>query len=106
MRLSELKVIVTGAASGMGRHFALELCRAGAAVAAGDVNEEGLAAMADEAKSGGAASGGSREARVITGKLNVADEASVDAFIKMTREKLGGLNALVNNAGILRDGLL
>jgi len=37
MKLNELKVIVTGGAQGMGRHFALRLAQAGAQVAVADV---------------------------------------------------------------------
>ena len=43
MKLEDLKIIVSGAASGMGRHFAVRLAEAGAMVAIGDVNEAGLA---------------------------------------------------------------
>jgi 3-oxoacyl-[acyl-carrier protein] reductase len=43
MRLSDLKIIVTGAAKGMGHHFATRLHEAGAKVAAGAVDVAGLA---------------------------------------------------------------
>lgn len=91
MQLEELKVIVTGAASGMGFHFARRLDEAGAAVAAGDVQEAGLAELPDG---------------VHRRRLDVSDEADVAAFVDWAFEAMGGLNALVNNAGILRDGLL
>ena len=45
MKLEDLKIIVTGAASGMGAHFARRLHEAGAKVAAGDVNEALLAEL-------------------------------------------------------------
>ena len=45
MKILDLTAIVTGGAGGMGRHFCLGLCRAGAKVAAFDVNPEGLAAL-------------------------------------------------------------
>ncbi len=45
MRLSELKIIVTGAAQGMGSYFARRLHEAGAQVAAGDINETALAGV-------------------------------------------------------------
>ena len=89
---------MTGAAQGMGRHFALRLAEAGGQVAAGDVNEAGLASLADEAK---AAKG-----KIHTHKLDVADEADVASFVDFAHGAMGGLNGLVNNAGILRDGLL
>jgi 3-oxoacyl-[acyl-carrier protein] reductase len=98
MRLEDTKFIVTGAAQGMGRHFALRLAGAGAQVAAGDVNEAGLAALADEAKA--------LTGKVHTRRLDVAAEADVGAFVAFAHEAMGGLNGLVNNAGILRDGLL
>ena len=50
MQLSSLKIIVTGAAQGMGAHFARRLAEAGASVAAGDVKEDGLAALAESAR--------------------------------------------------------
>ena len=46
MKLADLKIVVSGAAGGMGRHFAVRLAEAGAQVAAGDVNEGGLAETA------------------------------------------------------------
>jgi 3-oxoacyl-[acyl-carrier protein] reductase len=70
MRLEYVRFIVTGAAQGMGRHFALKLAEAGGQVAAGDVNEAGLAALADEAKA--------LAGKVHTRKLDVGDEADVE----------------------------
>ena len=98
MRLEEAKFIVTGGAQGMGRHFAWRIAEAGGQVIAGDVNEAGLAALADEARS--------LPGKVHTRKLNVADEADVGSFVDLAHQQMGGLNGLVNNAGILRDGLL
>jgi 3-oxoacyl-[acyl-carrier protein] reductase len=97
MKLESLKMVVSGAAGGMGRYFALRLAEAGAQVAIGDVNEEGLKETV-ALKSGP----GAIHAR----KLNVADEADVGAFVAWAYEAMGGLNGLINNAGILRDGLL
>ena len=45
MELDQLKIIVTGGASGLGEHFAKQLFAAGAQVAVGDVNEEGLVGL-------------------------------------------------------------
>ncbi|HEY1955003.1 MAG TPA: SDR family NAD(P)-dependent oxidoreductase [Polyangiaceae bacterium] len=97
MKLSDLKIIVTGGASGMGRHFAVRLVEAGAQVAIGDVNEAGLTETTGLAKGPG---------KCHAKKLNVADEADVHAFVEWAHGAMGGLNGLVNNAGILRDGLL
>ena len=99
MNLETLKIIVTGGAQGMGRHFALQLARAGAHVAIGDVNESGLAETVETSKTTGK---GTIHAR----RLDVANEADVATFVAWAYTTLGGLNGLINNAGILRDGLL
>ena len=91
MQLSDLKVIVTGGAQGMGAHFAKRLAEAGAKVAVGDVNEAGLAELPKT---------------ILTRRLDVSNEEDVIAFVAWANEQMGGLNALVNNAGVLRDGLL
>ncbi len=91
MKLEDLKIVVTGAASGMGAHFARRLHEAGARVAAGDVNEALLA----ELPSG-----------IARRRLDVSREDDVASFVTWAKNELGGLNGLVNNAGILRDGLL
>lgn len=91
MQLKDLKVIVTGGAQGMGAHFAQRLHEAGAQVAVGDVNEEKLAAL---------------PAGIHHRKLDVSNEEDVISFVQWAHGAMGGLNALVNNAGILRDALL
>ncbi len=98
MQLSQLKIIVTGAAQGMGAHFARRLAEAGAQVAAGDVKDDGLATLAESTKG--------LPGKVHTRKLDVSNEADVGAFVEWASGAMGGLNALINNAGILRDGLL
>lgn len=98
MELKDLKIIVTGGAQGMGAHFVRRLAEAGATVAAGDVKTEALEALA--------ASIGEVPGKVVWRRLDVADEADVVAFVEWAHGAMGGLNGLVNNAGILRDGLL
>ena len=91
MQLKELKIIVTGGAQGMGAHFAQRLLEAGAQVAVGDVNETALAALPKG---------------IHRRKLDVSQEADIASFVAWADEQMGGLNGLINNAGILRDGLL
>ena len=98
MQLSQLKIIVTGAAQGMGAHFARRLAEAGAQVAAGDVKEDLLGQLAEATKG--------LPGKVHVRKLDVANEGEVGAFVEWAHGAMGGLNGLVNNAGILRDGLL
>jgi 3-oxoacyl-[acyl-carrier protein] reductase len=98
MQLSQLKIIVTGAAQGMGAHFARRLAEAGAQVAAGDVKDDGLAALAEATRG--------LPGRVHVRKLDVANEADVGAFVDWAYGAMSGLNGVISNAGILRDGLL
>lgn len=98
MNLNKLKCIVTGGASGMGRAFALELAKGGAQVVIADVDDSKMADVA-------AASADAR-GTVTTQYCNVTDEKSVAKLIADAHETMGGLNGLVNNAGIFRDGML
>lgn len=98
MKLEDLKIIVSGGAQGMGRHFAQRLAEAGAQVAIADVNEVGLAETATGAKGA--------KGKIHAKKLDVSKEDEVGAFVEWAAGAMGGLNGLVNNAGILRDGLL
>ncbi len=98
MQLDTCKVLVTGGASGMGRHFTLSLAAAGADVAFCDLNADGIAEVE--------AAGADLPGKVVGFEANVASEESVIGLVKSAAETLGGLNVLVNNAGIFRDGLL
>lgn len=98
MQLSDMKIIITGAGGGMGAHFAGRIVEAGGQVAACDLNEEGLKALADSCASG--------PGKLHYQKVDVSDEAAIGTFIDWAHEAMGGLNGLVNNAGLLRDGLL
>ena len=98
MEIERVRAIVTGAASGIGRCFATELAREGAAVAAVDVNTNGLEELKAETKG--------FKGRVCISQLDVTNESAVVLFMNKTTEEFGGVNLLVNNAAILRDGPL
>jgi 3-oxoacyl-[acyl-carrier protein] reductase len=98
MRLSQVHAVVTGAAGGLGGCFALELARAGARVTAGDTNAAGLRRLAAQAEG--------LVGQLAIERLDVTDEASVESFCASAAEQMGGVNVLINSAGILRDGRL
>jgi NAD(P)-dependent dehydrogenase (short-subunit alcohol dehydrogenase family) len=90
-RFTDQRVLVTGAASGIGRATVVRLLSEGATVVAGDVAAEGLAELAATAGE-----------RLHTDTVDIADEAAVNAFVTAAVDRLGGLDVLVNAAGILR----
>jgi 3-oxoacyl-[acyl-carrier protein] reductase len=87
-----LTVLVTGAASGMGRATARVFGAEGANVAATDIAAEGAQAVASDI----AASGGTAKAW----KLDVADRDDIIAVVNGIAAHFGGLDIVVNNAGI------
>jgi 3-oxoacyl-[acyl-carrier protein] reductase len=87
-----LTVLVTGAASGMGRATARVFAADGANVAVTDISAEATQAVADEI----AASGGA--ARAWT--LDVSDRYNITAVVDDVAAHFGGLDIVVNNAGI------
>ncbi|MEO0078328.1 MAG: 3-oxoacyl-[acyl-carrier-protein] reductase [candidate division WOR-3 bacterium] len=95
MSLAGRRAIVTGAGAGIGRSIALALARAGATVAVCDIAGEAAAAVAGEA--GDAAR---------SFAVDVADPGQVQATCDAVVREMGGLEILVNNAGITRDNLL
>ncbi|MFL6174571.1 MAG: 3-oxoacyl-ACP reductase [Marmoricola sp.] len=88
--------IVTGAGAGLGRAEAIALAKAGAAVVVNDLPGAGDEA-ADEIK----ALGGS--AVVVAG--DVGERSTADAMVAAA-EQLGGLDVVVNNAGVTRDKMI
>ncbi|GAB2815219.1 SDR family NAD(P)-dependent oxidoreductase [Streptomyces daliensis] len=96
-RFGGRRILVTGGGSGIGRATALRLLEEGGAVVAADIAEPGLeetAALAAEAGTG---------ARLTTVTVDIADEASVREAVGTATAGLGGLDVLVNAAGILRS---
>jgi NAD(P)-dependent dehydrogenase (short-subunit alcohol dehydrogenase family) len=85
-------VIVTGAAGGLGRAFALAFAGAGAAVAAADLNTAGATETVSLIEKAGG--------RAIAVGVDVADETSTQEMVRQTVEALGGVDILVNNAGL------
>jgi NAD(P)-dependent dehydrogenase (short-subunit alcohol dehydrogenase family) len=88
--------LVTGAGSGIGRGVALRLLAEGATVVAADIAEAGLKETAE------AAPAQDRD-RLHTVRIDVSDPDSVRAGCDAAVETLGGLDVLVNAAGIMRS---
>jgi NAD(P)-dependent dehydrogenase (short-subunit alcohol dehydrogenase family) len=86
-------VIVTGAGRGIGREEALACAREGAAVVVDDLaGAEGTVAAIQ-------AEGG----RAVAARLDVTDLDEAEALVATAVERFGGLDGLVNNAGVVRD---
>ncbi|MDX1629075.1 MAG: glucose 1-dehydrogenase, partial [Fulvivirga sp.] len=91
-RLKDKIAVVTGASLGIGKATAIMFAKEGAKVAVTDVlDEEGQAVVSEIINNGGEAS---------YWHLDVAKESEVESVMKSVYEKWGGLNILVNNAGI------
>jgi 3-oxoacyl-[acyl-carrier protein] reductase len=96
--LNDKVVIVTGGAAGIGRATAEAFAAEGCKVAAWDVNDQ----AADEVVSALNAAGGEG----VFQRVDVADAEAVEAAVAEVVERWGGVDVLVNNAGIVRDAQL
>lgn len=98
MKLQDAVIAITGGAQGLGREMALGLAKKGANLALIDMNQERLSETAKECEALGV--------KANTYLCNVAKEDDVENTFKSIQEEFEKLNGLINNAGILRDGLL
>ncbi len=99
MDLRQKVVLITGAARGLGRNIAVTLASAGCRLALADLDLDGLT----KTQSLCVGAGSDKTKHYIA---NIAEESDVIALMENIHTDFGCLDALVNNAGILRDGLL
>ena len=90
--------LVTGASSGLGRHFACVLAGAGARVVVGARRRERLDALVSELADDGA--------QALAVDLDVTSAASIEAAFEAAQTTFGVVDVLVNNAGIAWSGRL
>ena len=98
MDLKQSVIAITGAGQGLGQMMAVTLAQAGADLALIDVNDSSLKQTQAQCQM--------LSAKALTYKVDVTNEAEVErGFVKIV-DDFGQLNGLINNAGVLRDGLL
>ncbi|WP_027857682.1 SDR family NAD(P)-dependent oxidoreductase [Marinobacterium jannaschii] len=98
MRFENQVVVVTGGAGGVGQTLVRLFAREGARIMISDINEEGCRLMAEEARALGA------EADYLAG--NLRQKEYCEAVISQAAERFGGIDILLNNAGIIPRGTI
>jgi NAD(P)-dependent dehydrogenase (short-subunit alcohol dehydrogenase family) len=98
LRLDGRVAIVTGAAQGLGRAYAIALADAGAKLVVNDLDDAG----ANETVAAIAGAGGDAVAHVAA----VGDGEVAEALVELAVERFGRLDVMVTNAGVLRDRVL
>ncbi len=93
MKLSEMRVLVTGASSGLGAHMATMLASRGGQVVASARRAGALEALAAGA-----------DGRITPIAMDVTDPGSVERGVAAAVTAMGGLDGLVNNAGVVWSG--
>jgi 3-oxoacyl-[acyl-carrier protein] reductase len=94
MRLQDRVTLITGGAAGIGKATARRFAEEGAQVIICDVNEQAGRTTVEEL------------GLTAFYQVNVADREAVQAWIDGVAERFGRIDVLVNNAGVLRDGML
>jgi NAD(P)-dependent dehydrogenase (short-subunit alcohol dehydrogenase family) len=92
MKLENKIVVVTGAASGIGRACAIEAAREGATVVVADMNHEGSEETVRQIKE--------KNGKAMAFKADVSDPESVKQLVEFTISRFSRINALINNAAI------
>ena len=88
-------VVITGAGGGIGRAEALLFAQEGARVVVNDVSAEGASAVVEEVRAAGG--------EAVANTDDISDWDGAGRLVQLAVDTYGGLDTLVNNAGILRD---
>ena len=91
-------VIITGAASGLGKASVEKFAKEGAIVIACDMDDAGLERLGVEYTE--------LPGEVAPKKLNVTDRVAIAELVSFIKEKYGRIDGLINNAGVTRDALI
>jgi len=94
MKVENKTIIVTGGGSGMGRELVLNLLAKGAKVAAIDISENALQETA--------ALAGDRNVNLSLFVTDITDRARVEGLLEKVISKLGAVDGIINNAGIIQ----
>lgn len=94
-RFQNKNVMITGAASGIGRAAAIRIAQEGGNLALLDINEEGLKVLVDEIIN-------KYHIKIVYAQCNVASFEETQIMIDKLVDELGGIQSLSHNAGILR----
>lgn len=97
MNLDNKTIVITGGGQGLGRTMAISFAQSGANIALVDLNEALLEETAALIKEHGVS--------VKYYIANVSNEEQVESTFKKINEDFNGIDGLINNAGILRDGM-
>ncbi len=100
MKLKDKTIVITGGGQGLGLTMAISFAKSGANIALIDLNEKQLKESVEQVISAGFES-----IKVNYYLANVSIEEEVEKTFKQINEDFNGIDGLVNNAGILRDGM-
>ena len=93
--LKDTIVLITGASSGIGHEFCIDLAKSGCKIIAAARRTDRLKTLCDEINSR------NDDVRAVAGELDVSgDGATIEASVKKCWEAFGRIDALINNAGI------
>ncbi|GAA0816207.1 SDR family oxidoreductase [Colwellia sp. D2M02] len=100
MNLENKTIVITGGGQGLGLTMAIHFAKSGANIALIDLNEEQLQESVKQVHAAG-----HENTQVRYYLANVSQETAVEEVFKQINHDFNGIDGLVNNAGILRDGM-